>query len=271
MKNFYDIILHFINLGLIGGGFLRRKTIIEICIDSLQSALAAEKGGANRIELCDNLIAGGTTPSLGMIELARKHLTIDINVMIRPRSGDFCYSSLELEVMKRDIEIAKKSGANGIVVGALRPNGEIDINIMKELIELARPLDVTFHRAFDMTKDPFESLDILIDLGLKRILTSGGENKAIDGINLIKKLVDKADDKIIIMPGAGINEGNVREIIAYTGVKEVHLSAKQRVESIMEYRNNKVNMGGNLIISEYDNYFTCEKLVRAVVNRLSNI
>lgn len=250
---------------------MKKKVNIEICVDSLQSALSAQNGGADRIELCDNLIGGGTTPSLGMIELARKYLAIDINVMIRPRSGDFCYSPLEIEVMKKDIEIAKKYGVDGIVIGVLKPNGEIDVNRMKELIELSRPLTVTFHRAFDMTRDPFESLEILIDLGVERILTSGKESKAVEGINLIKELVKRAEDKIIIMPGAGINEENIREIINNTGVREVHLSAKKRLESIMEYRNDKVNMGGSLTISEYDNYFTCEESVRNIVKILSNI
>lgn len=250
---------------------LKKKINIEICVDSIQSALAAQNGGASRIELCDNLIGGGTTPSAGMIELARKYLTIDINVMIRPRSGDFCYSPLEIEVMKRDIEIVKKYGVNGIVIGVLRPNGEIDINIMKELIELSRPLTVTFHRAFDMTKDPFKSLDILIDLGVERILTSGKESKAMQGIDLIRELVTRAEDKIIIMPGSGVNEENVRLIIDNTGTEEIHLSAKKRIESIMEYRNDRVDMGGSLIVSEYDNYFTCEESVRNITKILNNI
>ncbi|MBU5311145.1 copper homeostasis protein CutC [Tissierella carlieri] len=250
---------------------MKKKINIEICVDSIQSALAAQNGGASRIELCDNLIGGGTTPSAGMIELARKYLTIDINVMIRPRSGDFCYSPLEIEVMKRDIEIVKKYGVNGIVIGVLRPNGEIDINIMKELIELSRPLTVTFHRAFDMTKDPFKSLDILIDLGVERILTSGKESKAMQGIDLIRELVTRAEDKIIIMPGSGVNEENVRLIIDNTGTEEIHLSAKKRIESIMEYRNDRVDMGGSLIVSEYDNYFTCEESVRNITKILNNI
>lgn len=250
---------------------MNNKINVEICVDSLQSALAAEKGGASRIELCDNLIGGGTTPSAGMIELARKYLTIDINVMIRPRSGDFCYSALELEVMKRDIEIARKYGVNGIVIGVLKPNGEIDANMMKELIQLSRPLSVTFHRAFDMAKDLFESLDILIDLGVERILTSGKESNALQGVDLIRELVKRAEGKIIIMPGAGINEENVRDLIYNTRVKEIHLSAKKRVESVMEYRNHKINMGGSLILSEYDNYFTCEDSVRNITKILNEV
>ena len=250
---------------------MNNKINVEICVDSLQSALAAEKGGASRIELCDNLIGGGTTPSAGMIELARKYLTIDINMMIRPRSGDFCYSALELEVMKRDIEIAKKYGVNGIVIGVLKPNGEIDANMMKELIQLSRPLSVTFHRAFDMAKDLFESLDILIDLGVERVLTSGKESNAIHGVALIRELVKRAEDKIIIMAGAGINERNVKDIIDSTGAREIHLSAKKRVESVMEYRNDRVNMGGSLIVSEYDNYFTCEEYVGNITKILNEV
>ncbi|WP_202906791.1 copper homeostasis protein CutC [Abyssisolibacter fermentans] len=243
---------------------MNNSILLEICVDSIKSAINAEKGGADRIELCDNLIAGGTTPSSATIELARKYLNIDINVIIRPRSGDFCYSDLEFEVMKRDIEFAKNAGINGIVTGVLLPNGNIDIARMKEIIQLARPLSVTFHRAFDMTKDPFESLDTLINLNVQRVLTSGQESKAIDGIYLIKKLVEKAKNKIIIMPGSGINEENVRNIVMKTGVKEIHMSAKKNIDSVMQYRNNNVAMGGSLVISEFNNYFTDEETVRVV-------
>lgn len=237
---------------------------LEICVDSLQSAISAEKGGANRIELCDNLIAGGTTPSAAMIELARKYLNIDINVLIRPRNGDFCYSPLELEVMKRDIEIAKNMRVNGIVIGVLTPHGEIDVHQMQELIQLARPLTVTFHRAFDMTRDPFQALETLISLGVERVLTSGQESIAINGVTLIRQLVQKAQQKIVIMPGAGINLINVKDIIEHTGAKEVHMSLKEKVDSVMEYRNDRVAMGGALPISEYDMYFTNESAVKAV-------
>lgn len=242
---------------------------MEICVDSIESALAAEKGGADRIELCDNLVAGGTTPSIGMLQTIRKHLTIDINFIVRPRSGDFCYSDFEFQVMKRDIEMAKEYGANGIVVGILKPNGEIDMERMKEIIQLAKPLKVTFHRAFDMTRDPFKSLDTLISLGVERILTSGQESNAFEGVDLIKELVHRSKGKIIIMPGAGINELNVEEIINKTGVREIHMSAKEKVESPMEYRNSRVAMGGNLIVEEYDNYYTSEKTVRNIREKLN--
>lgn len=270
MKDFQtkEMVLRIDRTFRIGGIFLDNKVQVEICVDSIQSALAAQKAGADRIELCDNLIGGGTTPSAGMIELARKYLTMDINVIIRPRSGDFCYSYHEFEVMKKDIEIAKCYGANGIVIGILKPNGVIDVNMMNEIVQLSRPLTVTFHRAFDMTRDPFEALEVLINLGVERVLTSGQESKAIYGVELIKELVHRAEDKIIVMPGAGIDEINITDIIDNTGAKEIHMSAKKKVDSRMTYRNNKVAMGGNMIISEYDNYFTCEKTVRDVIEVL---
>ena len=247
---------------------MKREILIEICVDSIESALAAEKAGAHRIELCDNLMAGGTTPSMGMLQVLRKHLRIDINFIIRPRSGDFCYSDFEFQVMKKDIEMAKAYGADGIVLGILKPNGEIDLERMKQIIEVSEPLKVTFHRAFDMTRDPLKSLDSLINLGIERILTSGQESNALKGIDLIKELVHRAGDRIIIMPGAGINDINVEEMVNKTGVREVHMSAKEKVESIMEYRNSRVAMGGNLIVEEYDNYYTSEETVRRIKEKL---
>src|SRR5438445_9519302 len=149
------------------------KTIIAVCVDSVESAMAAEAGGAERVELCDNLMEGGTTPSAGAVAAARKKLEIKFHVIIRPRGGDFCYSDVEFEVMKRDVEFAKQLGADGIVIGILLPDGAIDVTRTRELIDIARPMSVTFHRAFDMTRDAFAALETLIDLGIDRILTSG--------------------------------------------------------------------------------------------------
>ena len=247
---------------------MKKEILIEICVDSIESALAAEKGGAHRVELCDNLMAGGTTPSMGMLQVLRKHLIIDINFIVRPRSGDFVYSDFEFQIMKKDIEMAKQYGVNGIVVGILKANGEIDLERMKEIIQISKPLKVTFHRAFDMTRDPLKSLDSLIDLGVERILTSGQESNAFKGMDLIEKLVHRAGDRIIIMPGAGINDMNVEEIVSKTGVREVHMSAKEKVESIMQYRNSRVAMGGNLIVEEYDNYYTSEIIVKNIKEKL---
>src|SRR4029079_2315147 len=152
----------------------------------------------SRVELCDNLLEGGTTPSAGTIELARQHLTIALNVIIRPRGGDFCYSKIEFEIMRRDIELVKLMGADGVVIGILNPNGTIDKARTRTLVELARPMTVTFHKAFDMTRDPFAALDTLIELGVDRVLTSGQESSVLEGLDVVRALVKRAGRKIII-------------------------------------------------------------------------
>lgn len=242
--------------------------ILEICVDSLESALAAERSGAHRVELCSNLNIGGTTPSRGLIELAKENLSIEIYVMVRPRGGDFCYSGLEFEVMKRDIKNAKKMKVDGVVLGILKPNGQIDVPRMRELIQIAHPLKITFHRAFDKSRDLFESLDTLIDLGVERILTSGGEDKAINGVDTIRELVCRADERIIIMPGSGVNIDNIRQIIEDTGVKEIHLSARKKEDSKMTYRNLKINSGGKIVISEHEIFFASEDIIKEISNEL---
>lgn len=245
--------------------------LLEICVDSLESAMAAQQGGANRVELCSNLNIGGTTPSQGLIKLAINNLSIDVFVMIRPRGGDFCYTNLEYEVIKEDIKNAKRMGADGIVIGILKTDGTIDTVRMKEVIKLAQPLKVTFHRAFDKTRDLFESLDTLIALGVDRVLTSGGENKAANGISVIKELVKRANNKIVIMPGSGVNITNVIEIVNQTKVKEIHLSAREKIDSKMEFRNLKINAGGNLIISEHENFVASKKTIEEIANSLNNL
>lgn len=217
---------------------------VEICVNSAISAIEAQKGGANRVELCENLWEGGTTPSAGTIAIARKNLTIQLFVIIRPRGGDFLYSDDEFEVMKHDILTAKQLGADGLVTGILTADGRVDIPRMKELKELADPLPITFHRAFDMVADPYQALEDCIALGMDRILTSGLEKSAIEGMELIAELVQKAAGRIRIMPGSGINEKNVHKLVQYTGVKEVHFSAMRTVDSQMEYRQANVFMGG---------------------------
>ncbi|PLX09201.1 MAG: copper homeostasis protein CutC, partial [Marinilabiliales bacterium] len=175
---------------------------IEVCCNSLESALNAQQGGAHRVELCSNLYEGGTTPSMGEISLAREKLQIKLNVLIRPRGGDFVYSKDEIEIIKRDILFCKKIGVDGIVIGFLLPDGNIDTKLTKEIVELARPMNVTFHRAYDMCKDPEKALQEIIECGADRLLTSGIKNKAIDGIDNIASLVKMAGDRIIIMPGS---------------------------------------------------------------------
>jgi copper homeostasis protein len=232
------------------------NVIFEVVIDSIHSALAAEQGGANRVELCDNLFDGGTTPSAGTIKVVRKNLKIDVNIMIRPRGGDFLYSDLEFEIMKNDINIAKSLGANGVVFGILLEDGSIDVARTEELIKLARPLNVTFHRAFDMVRDPYKALDELIQLKVDRILSSGLERTAMEGAELLKDLIEKSKGKIIIMPGGGITERNIGKIYQVTKAKEFHISGRKKVESKMSYRKNHLFMGGELRLDEYGNSFS---------------
>jgi len=226
---------------------------IEVVCDSVSSAKAAKAGGADRIELCANLFEGGTTPSFGTIALTRKAIPdIDLFVMIRPRAGDFCYSTDEFEVIKHDIVSAKQLQVNGVVFGILKEDGNVDINRCKYLINLARPLKITFHRAFDMTKDSFQALEEIIDLGFERILTSGQEKSVFEGIDLIAGLIKKANNRIIIMPGGGITEKNISKIIQYLGnVKEIHVSGRVPQESKMTYRNMNCFMGGELHPNEF--------------------
>jgi copper homeostasis protein len=241
---------------------------IEVCAGSVQSVIEAEKGGASRVELCDNLFEGGTTPSAATIELSCKSVKIPIYVMIRPRGGDFFYSALEFEIMKKDIFYAKKYGASGIVIGFLLPDGSVDERRTAELVLTAQKLDmgVTFHRAFDMCSNPYKAIETIISTGCERILTSGGENKAVDGKKLIKELVTAANGRISVMAGSGINPSNVEDLIEYTGIKEVHISGKHRVAGKMIYRNPKINMGGLPGIPEYEIDVTDSETVKKIVS-----
>jgi copper homeostasis protein len=210
---------------------------VEIVVYNIASALKAQEGGADRVELCDNPGEGGTTPSFGTVEVVRANLGIDVYVMIRPRGGDFCYSSYEFHAMKRDIYQAQKLSVDGIVLGILNPDGTIDKKRCKELIDKARPLKVTCHRAFDMTRDPFQALEDCIEVGFDRILTSGGQMQAVQGAALIGELIKRANGRIAIMPGSGVNENTVEEIVAKTGTVEIHFSAAATTDSLMQYRN----------------------------------
>ena len=225
--------------------------LIEACVNSTTSALAAQRGGAGRVELCDNLHEGGTTPSLGSIAAARRHLNIQLFVMIRPRGGDFLYSDLEFEIMREDVLRAKEAGADGVVFGILNPDGTIDAGRCTELAGLSAPLGVTFHRAFDMTADPFTALEDLMRLGIERVLTSGQRPSAPEGIDLIAELVDRAHNRITIMPGVSIDATNIAEIIDQTGAREYHVLAERTVQSGMTFRNSRVFMGGDPDMSEY--------------------
>jgi copper homeostasis protein len=217
------------------------KMKLEIIGFNIESCIGAQTAGAHRIELCDNPPEGGTTPSYGFIKSARKKLAIELYVMIRPRGGDFLYTDDEFAIMKADIGMCKELGCDGIVLGILTKDGNIDKLRCKELVVQAYPLGVTFHRAFDRTNDPLLALEDIIEIGCERILTSGQQPKAVEGMSLIKELITRADDRIIIMPGSGVNAGNIISLIESTGATEFHSSASIFEESKMEFQNSSMN------------------------------
>jgi len=225
--------------------------ILEACVNSAVSAIEAQEGGADRVELCGNMLEGGCTPGAGTIKFARQHLQIGLFVMIRPRGADFCYSPDEFEIMKHDVKSAKDLGSDGVVFGILKPDGTIDKERMAELAELARPMGITCHRAFDMTRDPFEAMNDLVNLGIDRILTSGQSDSAILGAPLIRELIGKSQNKIILMPGHGIKENNLDQVIRETGAKEFHLYLTKNVTTEMQFIRKNVQMG-KPDLSEYD-------------------
>ena len=224
-----------------------KKTVInlEVCANSVTSALAAQEGGAIRVELCENLPEGGTTPSFGQIALARKLLKIKLYVLIRPRSGDFLYSDTEFEVMKADVQHSIDMGCDGVVIGLLNADGTVDKSRCAELVRMAKAkgLGVTFHRAIDMCADMAQAMEDIIDTGCERILTSGGKSTAVEGVSTIAHLIEKAAGRISIMPGAGVNESTVADIIHFTNAKEIHSSARRTIKSPMQYRNDHILLG----------------------------
>ena len=249
---------------------MSRSVLLEVCANSVTSALAAQNGGAVRVELCENLYEGGTTPSHGEILLARKLLHIQLYVLIRPRGGDFLYTDLEYEIMSADIRCCIEAGCDGIVIGMLNADGTIDKKRCSELVQMAKQwgVGVTFHRAFDMCIDMDQALEDIIEIGCERILTSGGKSTAIEGVRVIANLIKKAAGRIIIMPGSGINENNVADLVHYTAATEIHSSAKVRVPSKMIYKNDRIIMGNNYS-DEYSNEFTDIERVRQIL-KLAN-
>ena len=235
--------------------------LIEVCVDSIESALRAQAGGADRVELCDNLLEGGTTPSAGAIAVARERLSIGLHVIIRPRGGDFCYSGAEMESMRRDVDLARQMGANGVVIGLLEPDGSIDVPRTRELLERARPLSVTFHRAFDVARDPERALEQLVGMGIDRLLTTGQEPTILEGLDLVAALAHRAGGRLIVMPG-GVSERNVARVVRATGAAEVHVTGTRAVESAMRHRNERVFMGGVLRPAEYSRAVTDPDSIR---------
>jgi copper homeostasis protein len=225
-------------------------TKIEVVAYNIESALKAQEGGADRIELCASPGEGGVTPSFGIIEGARQNINIDLFVMIRPRGSDFLYSNYEFHSMKRDILQCQKLSVDGVVLGILNANGTIDKKRSAELIERARPLQITCHRAFDLTRDPFEALEDCIEVGFTRILTSGQRDKAEENTGLIAALVKQAGNRITIMPGSGINAGNATRILSETGARELHTSAFVYRKSNMTHFNTSIKGMGSDVSGE---------------------
>lgn len=225
--------------------------LVEACVDSVQGAMAAEQAGARRLELCANLVEGGTTPSAGMMRAVHRCVGIPAFAIVRPRGGDFLYDAADIEVMLRDIEYAKSCDVQGIVSGALNPNGTIDEDGTSALIEAAHPLPFTFHRAFDLTRDLDESLDALQALGVHRVLTSGGAATALEGAEMIARLVRRGADRIVVMAGGGVRRDTVAEVVRATRVREVHLRGSRRSEGRMAYRATDVRIGRPFVPDEY--------------------
>ena len=214
----------------------RRGVIVEACVDAIDAAMEAEWGGADRIELCGELLQGGVTPSHGLIEAVWDQLSIPLFVLIRPRTGDFLYTADELDVMERDIRIARSLHVDGIVAGALTTDGDVDVAAMRCILDAARPMEVTFHRAFDFTRDQDAALDTLLDLEVDRVLTSGGAATALQGAECLARLNLRAGSELTVMAGGAITSSNVAEIVRRSGVREVHLRAAERVPSAMKHR-----------------------------------
>ena len=222
---------------------MTEPVLIEVCVDSVASAMAAERGGAQRVELCSNLLEGGVTPSLGLLGVVRSKVSIAVHPIIRPRPGDFCYSDAEFDSMQRDIQEAKSEGADGVVFGILEQDGTVDVTRTRKLVELARPLSVTFHRAFDMSSDLFRALNDVCATGADRLLTSGGEQECLQGMETVERLVKDACGRITIMAGGRIGIQNAPTIIEHTGVTEIHVGLATPVKSPMLHQNPRLSLG----------------------------
>lgn len=239
--------------------------LVEACVDTVASALAAEAGGAGRIELCANLIEGGTTPSAGTIALARERLGIPLFVIVRPRGGDFLHDADELAVMRRDVVEARRLGADGVVVGALTPDGQVDAAAVRTLVDAARPMAVTFHRAFDAARDAAEALETLVALGVDRVLTSGGAPSALEGAAALRALVRQADGRLVVLAGGGLTAATVGPVIEASGVREVHVRGAEWVESAMRFRRAGVGVAKPYVPDEFSRVVTSAARIREVV------
>ena len=243
--------------------------IYEICVDSIEGVRAAKAAAAHRVELCADLLEGGITPSLGMIRRARSIAGIGLHVIIRPRGGDFLFDADEFATMEADIDTAKAEGADGVVIGLLTADASIDTERTRALVERAKPLAVTFHRAFDMTPDAFAALETLIGLGVDRVLTSGQEASVLEGLPLLTELMTRASKRIVVMPGGGITARNAARIVAALRPDEIHFAALAPTPSAMRVRRDGVFMGGELRPPEYDRLTTSAGAIGAVIAETS--
>ena len=254
--------------------YLRRKKlkdyILECCVDSVESALEAQKGGANRVELCSALVIGGLSPSVALFEKVKDVLDIKIHVLLRPRFGDFCYTDYEHEIIKAEIKKFRELGADGVVIGTLKPDGTLNIEQMQELVAEAGNMSITLHRAFDMCIDPIKTVIDAKNLGIHTILTSGQKNSCIHGTELLKELVNEANGDIDILIGGGVDASVINELFDKTGATSYHMSGKVIVDSQMEYRKEDVNMGV-ASMSEYEIWRTSADRVSAAKEILEKI
>ena len=244
--------------------------ILECCVDRLESAINGEKGGATRFELCANLIIGGTTPSLTLFRQVRENTNLPIHVLIRNRFGDFGYTDNEIEEMCNSIKEFVKVGADGVVVGALTPAGDLDVAAMKKFIEVANGTKTVLHRAFDMCREPFSALEKAKELGVDTILTSGQKGNCVEGAGLLKELIERAGNNINILIGAGVNAEAIKKVFEITGGKNYHMSGKKVIDSKMIYRKKEVNMGLPSL-SEYDIWETSVEEIAEAVKVLTEL
>lgn len=246
-----------------------KQNILEVCAGDIQSVAAAARGGAQRVELCSALSDGGVTPSTGFIRKALEVEGLTVHVLIRPRGGDFLYSPAEVEAMTDDIVAARETGAHGVVIGALTRDGNIDLDACKKMVEAAAGMNITFHRAFDLCRDPFTALDQIIALGCNRLLTSGQAASAIEGVDLLRQLVERADGRLTILAGGGVSPENAAEIIRRSGTNEVHASARHTIKSAMRYRKPGVAMGAPGS-DEYSRKVTSPEIVAEIMAAIKN-
>ncbi len=234
---------------------------LEVCVDCVESALEAAAGGATRLELCSNLIIGGTTPTPWLFDAIRKRSDIKIHALIRPRFGDFCYTDEEFQIIKAAVRDYKKMGAEGVVIGILKPDGSLNLEQMKRLVEEAGEMSVTLHRAFDVCNNPFETMEQAIELGIDTILTSGQKNNCIDGASLLKVLEKKSEGRIVIQAGSGVDAKAIEKLYPLTGIKAYHMSGKKSMDSSMTYRKQGVNMGLP-VVSEFEIWRTDKEKIQ---------